>query len=101
LSGGYRVVPIHRPCSFGFGVNIPGVVTNRPGDVLSAGITQADFNHGPSETSHELVYQFELNRRLALQADYQYIRHPSGRLPDAQVVLFRLNYSYDANIDID
>ena len=92
---GSRGAGIVVPHSFGMGIRFPGIISARPEDVFSAGITRAEFRSGTSETAHELMYLFQINRRMAIQADYQFIRHPSGSLPDAHVAMFRLRYSYD------
>lgn len=87
--------------SFGLGINFQGIFSSRPEDIFSAGITQARFNSGPPETSHELTYLLQFNKRIAIQADYQYIRNPSGRLAAAHAFIFRVNYAFESHFQPD
>jgi len=83
------------PWSFGTGFFLPGPFTDRPYDIFSAGITQANFHGGSAETSYELTYVWQSTPAIAIQSDFQYIDSPSGTLADARVFFLRLNMFYD------
>jgi porin len=81
--------------SFALGVYYPSMLSARPNDEFSAGITQARFDGGGAETSYELTYLWQIRDSLTIQPDFQYIVSPSGYLPDAWVFIVRLNFSQD------
>lgn len=85
------------PHSFALGINYPGIFSSRPDDVFSAGLTQAQFESAPAETSYEVTYKWQLSKNVNVQPDYQFISHPNGNLPDAQVLIFRFNFLQASN----
>ncbi|MEI6106306.1 MAG: carbohydrate porin [Opitutae bacterium] len=93
------------------GLGWTGPIPGRPADVLSLGLTHAEFSPHYSEGIHfadpsspvldferviELNYSVKLSDHISLQPDLQFISHPGGTAArhDALVFLFRLKSSY-------
>jgi len=87
------------PQSYTLGILYPSLLSSRPDDILSAGIAHAHLQQGGSETSYEFTYLWQFNRFINIQPDFQYIVNPAGTLPDAWVVMLRLNIFHDAHFD--
>lgn len=91
------------------GVSIDAVVKGRPDSNLSIGITQAHLAKSyrqnsvdaglplsSGETVFELSYSDQINSRVRIQPDIQYIQRPSGdrTIKDAVVVGLRFNLAF-------
>jgi porin len=88
-----------------------GVCAPRPDDTLALGFTHSRFSADLADSARdadasspapdfeqvlELSYSAQINERLTVQPDLQYIRHPGGSsaLKDALVVMLRVSASY-------
>ncbi|WP_322629776.1 carbohydrate porin [Halothiobacillus sp.] len=76
----------------GAGINWQAPFAGRPDDFLTLGIGEARFHQDQRhERLVELAYIFQINHRVFLQPDLQYINRPSGTLPTAWVATLRLH----------
>ena len=73
------------------GVVVRGLYPGRDDDVIGIGVAHSELYRGGTnqETVTEVFYKAELNSRLSLQPDLQYIASPSGILRDSLAVGLR------------
>ena len=69
------------------GMVYKGLVSRRDHDEMGVGVSWAELFQGGSdrEIVYESFYRAEINTRVSLQPDFQYIISPSGIYPDAIV----------------
>ncbi|MDA3876810.1 MAG: carbohydrate porin [Halothiobacillus sp.] len=100
LSGFVRASTVHSDAPnnlvinryLGAGLNWQAPFAGRPDDFLTLGIGEARFHQDQRhERLVELAYIFQINHRVFLQPDLQYINRPSGTLPTAWVATLRLH----------
>lgn len=87
----------------GGGLVQQGTISGRPDDRLGIAIAHAIISDRvvtalgthSAETSFELTYQAKLSRRLVIQPDIDYVRHPSGvaHAPDSLGIGIRFVYA--------
>jgi porin len=92
----------------GLGVVFSPVLPGRPNDQLGFALARAGLGDPirrrdglPSaETTFEVTYQVQLNDRLSLQPDVQYVRHPASQpgVPDALAVGLRVSFSTSGSL---
>ena len=81
------------PWYMGAGLRLRHFWAMRPGDSVGLGMARAWLRGAPfdAETDFEWYYSARLFPRWYLQADLQYVVHPSARYPNAIVGIFRLH----------
>ncbi|MBL8817835.1 MAG: carbohydrate porin [Planctomyces sp.] len=69
------------------GIVYQGLLSRRDDDEMGVGVSWAELFQGGSnrEIVYEIFYRAEINSRVSLQPDLQYIISPSGIYPDAFV----------------
>jgi porin len=83
----------------GGGLAATGFIPSRPNDILGLMVSwahlpaQPDISHR-DETVTELFYKLQLFKWFSLKPDFQYIRTPSGRYPDAAVITLRAELDF-------
>lgn len=84
---------------YGLGLNYKGLLRNRADDVcgLAVAHAQIDGNDIGSETTFELIYDFQLNKYIHIKPDLQYVINPAGtdrRLENALVGMMRFQLEF-------
>lgn len=100
LSGFVRASTVHSDAPnnlvinryLGAGFNWQAPFDGRPDDFLTLGVGEARFHQEERrERLIEIAYIFQVNHRVFLEPDLQYINRPSGTLPAAWVATLRLH----------
>lgn len=99
LQTGYSPSPdSYTDFSFGFGVNLTGVISREGNDAAGLAFTRSRFSgDAGNETAIEITYRKQLTENMFIQPDLQYIIYPSGResrTPHCLAGIFRMGLSF-------
>ncbi len=73
---------------------LASLLSSRPQDQFSAGVTRVNLHAPHPETVIEAVYSLQLTQAVALQPDLQRFWHPGGSHPDVWVAGMRVHWGF-------